>query len=516
MANFLLAFTLLLLLQLQHSEPIVAYCSQTPYPDVCNSMVTRSDSVIEQSSLTWNEFRGLLHRATLERTVFAHQRAVARNPSQFDEPGRRAWTDCVELLADTVRLVNQSLVRPGDDAQMWLSAAMTNQRTCRDGFLELGLTAPVMDDGGNLTESIRILLAVNNAMLIAAGGQHNRRRRLGLLFPEWMATADRKLLAESDVKSDFVVAQDGSGDYKSIAEAVAAVPKARGGSTARFVIHVKAGVYQEYVEIPTTMENLMMTGDGMDATVVTGSRSVKDGYTTPQSATFGVSGNGFIARDMTFQNTAGPEKEQAVALLSKSDHSVFYNCSFKGYQDTLCVFSHTQFFRNCDVYGTIDFIFGNAAVVFQNCNLCVRRPMKGQENVVTAHARSSSDEATGISIHNSVVAAASDLAPVQGSFKTYLGRPWGEYSRTVVMKTELGDLIDPAGWLEWNGSFALSTLYYGEFMNTGASADTSGRMHWDGYHVIDNSSEAEKFTVGSFLSGDSWIPATGIPFTSSL
>ncbi|KAG6513846.1 pectinesterase-like [Zingiber officinale] len=519
MANFLLAFLLLLLLlRLEHcyGEPMVSYCSRTPYPDVCSSMVNRSDSVFEQSSsLTWNGFRDLLHRATLERAVLAHQRAGERNPNQFDEPRRRAWTDCVELLADTVGLVNRSQVRPGHDAQTWLSAAMTNQRTCRDGFLELGLTAPVIDDG-ELTESISNLLAVNNAMLIAAGGQHKRRRRLGLLFPEWVAAADQKLLAASDVKSDLVVAKDGSGDYKSIVEAVAAAAKARGGSTARFVIHVKAGVYEEYVEIPNSMENLMMTGDGIDATVVMGNRSVKGGYRTFQSATFGVSGNGFIARDMTFENTAGPEKGQAVALLSKSDHSVFYRCSFKGYQDTLYVHSQRQFYRNCDVYGTIDFIFGNAAVVFQNCNLYVRRPMNGQANVVTAQGRSSSNEPTGISIHNSVVAAASDLTPVQGSFRTYLGRPWREYSRTVVMKTKLGDLIDPAGWLEWNGSSPPSTLYYGEFMNTGTGADTSRRVNWSGYHVINNSSEAEKFTVGSFLSGDSWIPSTGVPYTPGL
>ncbi|KAG6513076.1 pectinesterase-like [Zingiber officinale] len=355
-----------------------------------------------------------------------------------------------------------------------------------------------------------------SSMLISAGGQHKRHRRLGLLFPEWVAAADRKLLADSDVNPDLVVAQDGSGDYRSIVEAVAAVPKERGGSTERYVIHVKAGVYKEYVEIPSSMENLMMTGDGIDATVVTGNRSVKDGYRTFQTPTFGVSGNGFIARDMTFQNTAGPEKEQAVALLSQSNQSVFYRCSFKGYQDTLYVHSQTQFYRNCDVYGTIDFIFGNATVVFQNCNLCVRRPMSGQKNTVTAQGRNSSDQTTGISIHNSVVAAASDLAPVQGLFKTYLGRPWGNYSRTVVMKTELGDLIDPAGWLEWDDRPAPNTLYYGEFMNTGAGADTSRRVTWPGYHVINNSSEAEKFTVGSFLSGDSWIPATNIPFTSGL
>ncbi|XP_042400959.1 pectinesterase/pectinesterase inhibitor U1-like [Zingiber officinale] len=125
---------------------------------------------------------------------------------------------------------------------------MVNQRTCRDSFFKLCLTVLVMD-GENLTE----LLAVNNAMLIAASGQHKRRRRLiskGLLFPEWVAAADRKLLAASDVKSDLMVSKDGSGNYKSIVKAVVASAKARGRSIARFMIHVKAGVYQENVEIP--------------------------------------------------------------------------------------------------------------------------------------------------------------------------------------------------------------------------------------------------------------------------
>lgn len=219
---------------------------------------------------------------------------------------------------------------------------------------------------------------------------------------------------------------------------------------------------------------------------------------------------------MTFQNTAGPAKHQAVALRSGSDLSVFYRCSFKGYQDTLYVYSQRQFYRNCDVYGTVDFIFGDAAAVLQNCNLNVRRPMSGQKNTVTAQGRTDPNENTGISIHDSVVAAAPDLAPVQGSFRTYLGRPWQKYSRTVVMKTALGGLVDPAGWLEWSGSFGLSTLYYGEYMNTGAGADTTRRVKWSGYRVISSSSEAGKFTVGSFLSGGSWIPATGVAYTPGL
>ncbi|KAK1277442.1 Pectinesterase 2 [Acorus gramineus] len=110
---------------------------------------------------------------------------------------------------------------------------------------------------------------------------------------------------------------------------------------------------------------------------------------------------------------------------------------------------------------------------------------------------------------------ASDLKPVQALFKTYLGRPWQQYSRTVFMKTDLDSLIDPAGWLEWSGDFALSTLCYGEYMNTGAGASTTSRVRWPGFHVM-SAIDAAKFTVGSFIPGGSWIPATGVPFTAGL
>lgn len=229
-----------------------------------------------------------------------------------------------------------------------------------------------------------------------------------------------------------------------------------------------------------------------------------------------VMGEGFIARDMTFENTAGPQKHQAVALRSGSDFSVFYRCSFKGYQDTLYVHSQRQFYRDCDIYGTVDFIFGDAAVVFQNCNIYARKPMSGQKNTVTAQGRTDPNQNTGIIIHGSRITATSDLKPVQGSVKTYLGRPWQKYSRTVIMKSFLDKVIDPKGWLPWSGSFALSTLSYGEYMNKGAGASTSGRVKWPGYHVITSASAAEKFTVAKFLAGDSWIPSTGVPFSAGL
>lgn len=219
---------------------------------------------------------------------------------------------------------------------------------------------------------------------------------------------------------------------------------------------------------------------------------------------------------MTFSNTAGPEKHQAVAIRSASEYSVYYRCSFEGYQDTLYVYNKRQFYRECDIYGTVDFIFGNAQVVFQNCSIYVRKPLKGQQNIITAQSKERPNENTGIVIQDSVIAPADDLAEVPGLFRTYLGRPWKNYSTAVVMKTELGSLIDPAGWREWNDNAAPETLTYREYMNTGPGASTHGRVKWRGYHGM-SESEANLYTVYNFFNGQiDWIRESEVPFTEGL
>lgn len=136
-----------------------------------------------------------------------------------------------------------------------------------------------------------------------------------------------------------------------------------------------------------------------------------------------VSGDGFWARDMTFENSAGPEKHQAVALKVSSDLSVFYRCSFRAYQDTLYVHSNRQFYRDCYVYGTIDFIFGDATVVLQNCDIFVRKPMSHQSNFITTQGRDDPNNNTGISIQSYRVRPDSEFLTLKESFKTCLGRP---------------------------------------------------------------------------------------------
>jgi len=221
-------------------------------------------------------------------------------------------------------------------------------------------------------------------------------------------------------------------------------------------------------------------------------------------------------RDMTIQNVAGPEKHQAVALRVGADHSVVYRCNIIGYQDTLYVHSQRQFFRECDVFGTVDFIFGNAAVVLQKCSLWARKPMANQKNTITAQNRKDPNQNTGISIHDCRVVATADLEAAKWAYPTYLGRPWKLYSRVVYMMTYMGDHINPAGWLEWNGNFALDTLYYGEYMNYGPGAGVAKRVTWPGYRVITMPEEATKFTVGQFIYGSSWLPATGVAFFAGL
>lgn len=225
----------------------------------------------------------------------------------------------------------------------------------------------------------------------------------------------------------------------------------------------------------------------------------------------GAIGSGFIAMSMGFQNTAGPESHQAVALRVQSDMSAFYNCRIDGYQDTLYVQAHRQFYRNCVISGTVDFIFGDSTTVIQNCLIIVRKPMDNQQNTVTAHGRSNERETTGLVIQNCRIVPEQILEPVRFKIPTYLGRPWKLYSRTVIMESTLADFIQPAGWMPWAGNFALDTLDYAEYGNRGPGANTARRVNWKGFHVITNRIQALKFTPAPFIQADQWLRFTGTP-----
>ncbi|KAL6569372.1 hypothetical protein OROMI_013886 [Orobanche minor] len=461
------------------------------------------------------EMVGIAREGLLRAVSWAQGLEILNRPDGDSGSANQALRDCVKLYKEAeprlARLVSgENGDYSHDDVVTWLSAASASHTTCLDGLGEK-MVLYEAQWAQNLTRVIREALAVY--------GDENSQTRKRKVTEGPGLNSEGGLLASWDATTsgaDFVVARDGSGNYKTINDAVDALARLGHNRSGRVVVYVKSGVYNENVEIGGDLKNIMFVGDGIDETIVTASKNVQDGATTLNSATFGVSGDAFWARDMTFENTAGPEKHQAVALRVSSDLSIFYRCGFKGYQDTLFVHSLRQFYRECQIYGTIDFIFGDAAVILQQCDIFVRRPMDRQSNMITAQGRDDPNENTGISILNSRVMSSFEFRDVKGNFKSYLGRPWKKYSRTVFLKTDLDGLVDERGWKEWNGDFALSTLYYAEYMNTGVGASTSNRVQWPGFHVLSDPNEANKFNVRNFIDGADWIPATGVPFWADL
>ncbi|KAK8565499.1 hypothetical protein V6N13_020601 [Hibiscus sabdariffa] len=504
-------------------------CEGTLYPDLCVSTISALPDLASKSLPE-------LIQATLNQTMYevrlssSNCTSIEKKLKSYNALEEAAIKDCRELFDDTLEELRVALAdlapkklavsKNYHDLQTFLSAAITNQYTCLDGFSRSkGNVRNIIKKGlHNISHHVSNSLVMLNkvpGVNKSKSGAFPQHGRLKNGFPSWLSRRDRRLVEASvnETKFDLVVAKDGTGNFTTITEAVAAAPN---NSDTRFVIHIKAGTYFENVEVVRKKKMLMFVGDGIGKTVVKASRNVVDGSTTFRSATVAVVGERFIAKGITFENSAGPSKHQAVALRSGSDLSAFYKCSFVAYQDTLYVHSLRQFYRECDVYGTVDFIFGDAAAVFQSCNLYARKPNPNQKNIFTAQGREDPNQNTGISILNCKIAAAADLIPVKSSFKTYLGRPWKEYSRTVIARSYIDNSVDPAGWLEWNETFALSTLYYGEYLNRGPGSNTSARVSWPGYRVINSSTEAFQFTVEPFIQGSEWLNSTAIPFALGL
>ncbi|CAA0409107.1 unnamed protein product [Arabidopsis thaliana] len=507
-----------------NSTNIDGWCDKTPYPYPCKRYFIKHSGFRLPTQIS--EFRVLLVEAAMDRAVSAWDKLTNSSKNCTDFKKQAVLADCINLYGDTVMQLNRTLQGVSSktgrrctdfDAQTWLSTALTNTETCRRGSSDLNVsdfTTPIVSNT-KISHLISNCLAVNGALLTAGKNDSTTGDSKG--FPTWVSRKERRLLQLQSVRANLVVAKDGSGHFKTVQAAIDVAGR-RKVTSGRFVIYVKRGIYQENINVRLNNDDIMLVGDGMRYTIITGGRSVKGGYTTYSSATAGIEGLHFIAKGIAFQNTAGPAKGQAVALRSSSDLSIFYRCSIDGYQDTLMVHSQRQFYRECYIYGTVDFIFGNAAVVFQNCIILPRLPLKGQANVITAQGRTDLFQNTGISIHNSIIIPAPDLKPVVRSVKTYMGRPWMMYSRTVVLKTYIDSVVSPVGWSPWTkgSTYGLDTLFYAEYKNIGPASSTRWRVRWKGFHVLSKASDASAFSVGKFIAGTAWLPGSGIPSTSEL
>lgn len=503
------------------AQSLEALCSLTEYKDSCLSSLSPSN-ITDPEMLFVFSLKIAMDSVTNLSSVPQNWAKLTKEPKV-----QRALKVCETVFDDAVDKLNDSFssvkVNGGqkllsgpkiDDLRTWLSSTLTDQETCLDALEEMN--ASFLNDAKllmkNSTEYTSNSLAIV-ANILGVLDKYNIPIHRKLLsdgeFPAWVAAGDRRLMQVVNPKPDVTVASDGSGDVKTIGEAVKRVPKK---SKSRFVIYVKEGEYVETVRMDKSLWNVIMYGDGKTKTVISGSLNFIDGIPTFETPTFAVAGRGFIARDIAFKNTAGAKKHQAVAMRSGSDQSVFYRCSFDGFQDTLYAHSNRQFYRECDITGTIDFIFGNAAVVFQNCKIQPRQPLPNQFVTITAQGKKDPNQNSGMSIQKC------DLSPFDAlTAPTYLGRPWKQYSTTVIMQSTIASFLHPLGWIEWvKGVEPANTIFYAEYANTGPGASVAQRVKWAGYKSSITPAQAAQYTVPSLIQGDTWLPATAVAFDSTL
>ncbi|XP_057981135.1 pectinesterase 3-like [Malania oleifera] len=497
------------------AESIKAVCKETPYPDACFSSISAlaPPNTIDPEVILKLSLQVVVTEISKLTSLPDSLAAKSTNPRT-----RKALAVCKTVLEDAVVYVNDSISsaeagKSGEilsvanigDVWTWLSAASVNHETCLDALREIkssledDVVAAMRNSSEFTSNSLAIVTNISGVLEEFELPIHQGRRLLGESgYPEWVGAGVRRLLQVERPTPDVTVAKDGTGDYRTLKEAAKAVPKK---SKKRFVIYVKSGKYVENVILDTDRWNVMIYGDGKDKTILSGSLNFVDGTPTYDSATFTVTGKGFIAKDIRFENTAGPAKLQAVALNSRSDTSIFYRCSFDGFQDTLLADCQRQFFRDCDITGTIDFIFGHAAAVFQNCNIRPRQPLPNQYNIITAQGKYKPNLNSAFSLHRCSITPLEKL-----TVPTYLGRPWKNCSTTVVMQSFIGPFLDPMGWIERvKGIDPPSTIFYGEYQNRGAGSATDKRVTWAGYHPRITANQARKFSVGRLLEGGKWL-----------
>ncbi|WP_303919865.1 pectinesterase family protein [Draconibacterium sediminis] len=293
------------------------------------------------------------------------------------------------------------------------------------------------------------------------------------------------LMLVSSVKAwDFVVAKDGSGDYTTVQEAINAVPDFRKNRT---TIFIKQGIYKEKLVLPASKTMVTFIGEDLENTILTYDdyASKKNHFGeemgTTGSTSFYIFGEGFIAKNITFQNSAGPVG-QAVAVRIESDKVAFENCRFLGNQDTLYPHGKNsrQYYKNCYIEGTVDFIFGWSTAIFEDCTIFCKTA-----GYITAPSTEEGTEYGFVFLNCNITGDAPE-----NSF--YLGRPWRPYGKSVFIGCKLGKHIKPEGWHNWRDPEKEKTAYFAEYKNTGEGADTKNRVAWS--HQLSDS-EAKEYSV---------------------
>jgi len=263
----------------------------------------------------------------------------------------------------------------------------------------------------------------------------------------------------------FTVAKDGTGDYKFIQDALDAM---RVFPLATITLYIKNGVYNEKIELPATNTDVTFIGESVENTIITyNDYSGRGKINTFNSFTAKISGNRFMAENITFANSAGPVG-QAVALYVDADKAIFKNCRFIGNQDTIYAGgeSSRQYFINCYIEGTTDFIFGPSTALFEHCTI------KAKTNSFITAANTPKDKKFGFVFMDCNIIVDSTITNL------YLGRPWRAHAKTAFINCNLPPQIAAEGWSNWGNPENEKTVFYAEYKNTGSGALTTNRVAW--------------------------------------
>ena len=290
-------------------------------------------------------------------------------------------------------------------------------------------------------------------------------------------------------ETTITVSKDGSGDFSTIQEAIY---NTKAFPDQRITIFVKNGIYNEKVTIPAFNTNLSIIGESKEKTIITWNdhfcKIDKGRNSTFYTYSFKVEANDFYAENLTIQNTSGPVG-QAVALHITGNRVAFHNCNILGHQDTLyCSGENSKnYFYQCRIEGTTDFIFGEATILFEACRI-----HSLADSYITA-ASTPKDKKFGMVFLNCELTAAVDVS------KVLLGRPWRDYARVAFLHCQMGAHILPQGWANWSGTNRSKTACYVEYQNTGKGALNEKRVPWS--HQL-TKEEAAEYSSDNILGPD--------------
>jgi len=294
-------------------------------------------------------------------------------------------------------------------------------------------------------------------------------------------------------KYDYVVAKDGSGDFFTVQEAIDAVPAFRKG--VRTTILIRKGTYKEKIVIPENKINISLIGQE-GAVLTYDDYAAKPNVFGENMGTSGSSscyiyGHDFYAENITFENSSGPVG-QAVACFVSGDRAYFKNCRFLGYQDTLYTYGKysRQYYEDCYIEGTVDFIFGWSTALFNRCTIHSKT-----DGYLTAPS-TDKGKPYGYVFYDC------NLTADAGVTKVFLSRPWRPYGQAVFIRSRMGSQILPEGWNNWGKKEAEKTVFYAEYQSTGEGANPKARAKFAHQLKDLKGFEIEKILLGD----DGWNP----------